>query len=57
MNKVSTGKVQIGKAYVPPPMPIRSQDAIHLQIALLDKRTATPAPLLRRVIAPIVRWL
>ena len=56
-HKVSTGKVVIGRAYVHPPMPIRSMDAWKLQTALLNPRTARPMHPIRRLIAPIVRWL
>ena len=56
-HKVSTGKVVIGRLYVHPPMPIRSMDAWKLQSALLDSRTAHPMHPIRRLIAPIVRWL
>ncbi len=56
-EKVSTGRVVIGRAYVHPPQPIRSMDAWKLQTALLNPRTAQPMHPLRRLIAPIVRWL
>ena len=56
-HKVSTGKVVIGLAYVHKPQPIRSMDAWTLQTALLNPRTAQPMHPLRRLIAPIVRWL
>ena len=56
-HKVSTGKVVIGLAYVHKPQPIRSLDAWTLQTALLNPRTARPMHPIRRLIAPIVRWL
>ena len=56
-HKVSTGKVVIGRAYVHPPMPIRSMDAWKLQTALLNPRTAQPMHPIRRFVAPIFRWL
>lgn len=56
-EKVSTGRVVIGRAYVHPPQPIRSMDAWTLQTALLNPRTAQPMHPLRRFVAPILRWL
>ena len=56
-HKVNTGRVVIGLAYVHPPQPIRSLDAWTLQTALLNPRTARPMHPIRRLIAPIVRWL
>ncbi len=56
-HKVSTGKVVIGLAYVHPPQPIRSLDAWTLQTALLNPRTARPMHPIRRLIAPIWRFL
>ena len=56
-HKVSTGKVVIGLAYVHPPQPIRSMDAWTLQTALLNPRTARPMHPIRRLIAPIWRFL
>jgi hypothetical protein len=53
----NTGRVRIGVAYVPPPQPIRSMDAIKLQSALLDRRTEQPTHPIRKLLAPIVRWL
>lgn len=52
----NTGKVVIGRAYVPPPRRVEG-DAIKLQAALLEPRTTKPQPLLLRVIAPVMRWL
>ena len=49
--------VRIGIAYISPPMPIRSLDAMRLQSALLDDRTARPQHLIRRLLAPVFRWL
>ena len=55
--RYNTGKVVIGRAYVPPPQPIRSMDAYRLQTALLEPRTANPLNPIRKLLAPIVRWL
>ena len=49
--------VRIGIAYISPPMPIRSLDAMRLQSALLDPRTKTAPSIVRRLIFPIWRWL
>ena len=56
-EKVSTGRVVIGRAYVHPPQPIRSMDAWTLQTALLESRTAQPIHPIRRFVAPILKWL
>ena len=49
--------VKIGIAYVPPPQPIRSLDAVRLQSALLEPRTKTAPSIVRRLVFPIWRWL
>lgn len=53
---VNTGKVVIGRAYAPKPRPLHewSDDAILLQNALLDRRTAKRPGFLRRFIRPII---
>ncbi|MDO9132002.1 hypothetical protein [Hydrogenophaga sp.] len=46
---LDTGRVVIGRAYVPPPPRIVSRDAEHLQSALLEPRTKQPQSTIRRV--------
>jgi hypothetical protein len=53
---IHTGKVQIGRAYIPPPHPM-SHHAQQLQAALLEPRTARPLTLLQRMFGVIWRWL
>ena len=52
----NTGKVLIGSAYMRP-LPKLDRDHQTVQAALLEPRTAQPATLLARVVAPLVRWL
>lgn len=52
---VDTGRVVIGRAYVPPSPRIVSRDAEHLQTALLDERTAQPQSLVQRVAGALWR--
>jgi len=52
----NTGKVQIGRAYVSPPMRIEGE-ALYVQRALLDTHGLPPAHPLAKLIAPIWRWL
>jgi hypothetical protein len=55
---VTTSKgVRIGSAYVPPPAPIRSTDALQLQRALLDPRTAKRTTWVQRIIRGVIAWL
>jgi len=54
--RVNTGRVIIGLAHIPPPRPIRSADELRLQAALLEPRTAHPAPLWRIVAAWFWRY-
>lgn len=46
---VDTGKVVIGRAYLPPSPRVISRDAEMVQTALLEPRTASPRPVLARV--------
>ena len=46
---VDTGKLVIGRAYVPPSPRIVSRDAERLQSALLEPKTAQPLPLVQRI--------
>lgn len=46
---IDTGRVVIGRAYVPPPPRIVSRDAERLQSALLEPKTAQPLPLVQRI--------
>ena len=41
---MTRARVIIGLAHIPPPRPIRSADELRLQAALLEPRTAHPAP-------------
>lgn len=50
----NTGKVQIGLLHTKP-MPQIQGHALHLQLALLDKRTATPLNTFWRVMGSIWR--
>lgn len=56
MNAYNTGKLQIGRGYIKPAMRVEG-DALTLQAALLDKRTAQPRPLLMRIAGCVWRWL
>lgn len=46
------GRVWIGIAYVPKPMPVESE-AVRLQAALLDPRTSEPQTMLQRLVGRI----
>ncbi len=48
------GAIEIGRAYVRPPMPVQGH-AVHLQAALLEPRTAIPPTLLHRLAGAIWR--
>lgn len=52
---LDTGRVVIGRAYVPPPPRIVSRDAERLQSALLEPKTAQPLPLVQRIAGAIWR--
>jgi hypothetical protein len=54
---VNTGRVQIGIAHQRPPARIDGRDAITLQRALLDPRTAQPAGPLAQIIGRVWQWL
>ena len=54
---VNTGRVQIGIAHQRPPARIEARDALTLQRALLDPRTAQPAGLLERMFGRVWQWL
>lgn len=56
MTTYNTGKVQIGLLYTRPP-PIIQGDALRLQKALLDQRTANPLTRLSRIIGGVWSWL
>lgn len=53
---INTGKVIIGRAYVPPPQRVQG-DALKVQAAFLEQRTRHPVSRLRRLVAPVWRWL
>lgn len=52
-----TGKVRIGIAHVPAPRPIRERDALTLQSALLEPRTAQQQTFFQQLIGSIWKWL
>lgn len=52
----NTGRVRIGWAYVPRPLRIEG-DAIRIQSALLEPRSATPQTLFQRIAGLIWRLL
>ena len=54
---VHTGRVVIGLAHQRPPQPIDSLDALTLQRALLDPRTAQPPGLLGQLFGRLYQWL
>lgn len=56
MNAYNTGNLHTSRCYVRPAMPIQG-DALTLQVALLDKRSAQPQSLLMRVLGAVWRWL
>ena len=53
----NTGKVLIGVAYIPRHRYLQSADQVLTQAALLDKRTARPVSVLRRMAGVVWRWL
>ena len=55
MTTYNTGKVRIGLLYQTA-MPVIQGDAVRLQTALLDKRTARPANLVARVLNRFWSW-
>lgn len=56
MNTFNTGRVRIGLCYIRPAMPIQG-DAVILQTALLDKRSARPLRAWQRLLGGIWSWL
>lgn len=52
----NTGRVRIGIAYVPPPQRVQG-DAVKVQAAFLEPRTARQPSRLARLVAPVWRWL
>ena len=54
---VDTGRVRIGIAHQRPPQPIESRDALTLQRALLEPRTAQPPTLAGLIFGRIYQWL
>jgi hypothetical protein len=53
----NTGRVVIGLAHQRPPAPLDSRDALTLQRALLDPRTAQRPSLLGQLFGGIYKWL
>ena len=56
MTTYNTGKVKIGLLYCPA-MPVMQGDALKLQAALLEKRTAHPLTPLMRAAGRVWGWL
>lgn len=56
MNTFNTGKVQIGLLYTQP-MPEIYGDALRLQTALIDGRTAHKPGVFARIVGSIWAWL
>lgn len=52
-----TGRIVIGLAHQRPPAAINSRDALTLQRALLDPRTAHPPGLLGQLFGGLYKWL
>ena len=57
MNHINTGRVLIGSAYIPQQRQQMSFDAIKLQSALLEPRTAQQQTLAKRIIGEVWKWL
>ncbi len=53
---VTPAGLRIGRAHVPPPLPVQG-DAVLIQAALLEPRTARPLPLLQALIGRVWKWL
>ena len=56
MTTYNTGRVQIGRCYIKPAMPIVG-DMVKLQSALLDKRTHQPLTKVQQFLGGIWKWL
>ena len=54
---VNTGRVRIGIAHQRRPMPLDERDALTLQRALLNPRTAHPSGPLGRIFGGLWQWL
>lgn len=52
-----TGRVRIGLAHIPAPARVESLDALKLQRALLDDRTAHQPGLLASIVNGVYKWL
>lgn len=52
-----TGKLRIGIAHIPAPRPIHERDAITLQSALLEPRTARPQSRIQQLLGGLWKWL
>lgn len=53
---INTGKVIIGRAYVPPPQRMQGE-ALKVQAALLEPRTLRPMSRLQRLVGRVWSWL
>ena len=52
-----TGRIRIGIAHIPAPRQIQGRDAITLQSALLEPRTAQPQTRIQQLLGGIWKWL
>lgn len=54
---VNTGRVSIGIAYIPRQNNVFSNDAVKLQAAFLEPRTAEPVGVFKQIVGRILKWL
>lgn len=57
MNHINTGRVLIGSAYIPQQRQAFGLDALKLQSALLEPKTAQQQTLAKRIIGGVWKWL
>lgn len=57
MNHINTGRVLIGSAYIPQQRQPMGLDALKLQSALLEPRTAMKQTTAQQIIGGIFKWL
>lgn len=57
MNHINTGRVLIGSAYIPQQRTPMGRDAIKLQSALLEPRTAMKQTVPQIIMGSIWKWL
>ena len=53
---VTPAGLRIGRAHVPPPLPVQG-DAVLIQAALLEPRTARPLPVIQQIAGVVYKWL